>query len=489
MLMRPRLPLVAFIALIVVPLRPLFADDTASDLYKTNLPSIMTLTATTSEGTKFGTGFLAIKDGIAVTALHVVAGATSVTANFANGEEDEVTGIIDKDDKADVAIVRVKEFGFPLLKLNAVEPTIGTKAYAIGAPRGFDFTLSDGIISQFRDMNGVTNLQFTCPISPGNSGGPLMAADGSVMGVVNSTIIDAQNVNFAIPIRKVLALDATLPTKPWDSIKSSPSTPGGTAEDAAIADAVSAIADGLSAYMAADIHFINNEPKDAVGTRYYQAEISTVDATDELKNLQGAESDVPDLIADLASRLSKEHDMLSLLDQAIKSDIDDNGHDNSASRHWHHHDAGWNDPNTKEPYRASLALFNILRMPSGSSLKNWESKGYFATRFTPAQNETIDFVTSPANYIIGGTAYLDTPNCIQAVENDMVCGELGLQDADVIEKINGSSVTSLQDLNAAAISNAGKHITLTVLRDGNERELSATVPTDLPRLTFDYERK
>jgi hypothetical protein len=84
------------------------------------------------------------------------------------------------------------------------------------------------LISQIQTIEDTTGLeivkgtrcyQFSCPSSPGNSGGPLVDARGEVLGVVDWQRTDAQNLNFAVPISYVLGLDTTLPTQPWAAVK------------------------------------------------------------------------------------------------------------------------------------------------------------------------------------------------------------------------------------------------------------------------------
>lgn len=195
------------------------ADDLKPEqLYKKVLPSVMTLTVQKGDGiVATGTGFLTVKGGLAVTAWHVVRDAKTATAKFSDGEEFEVSGLVDKDEKRDVALVRVKEFGRPLLTLTAAAPEVGAKAYAVGAPEGLDFSLSDGLVSQIQKSGGVTLYQFSCPASPGNSGGPLVNAGGEVIGVVSCQLREGQNLNFAMPAAYALALDASLPTQEWEA--------------------------------------------------------------------------------------------------------------------------------------------------------------------------------------------------------------------------------------------------------------------------------
>lgn len=192
-----------------------FAQD-AARIYARASESVMTLRVQGLDGRESaGTAFLAVREGLALTAWHVVEGAQSVTARFASGEEFEVSGVVDHDARRDLALIRVKVYGRPQLKVVGNEPPVGSKLFAIGAPKGLDFSMSDGILSQARVVDGVRLIQFTCPISPGNSGGPLFNATGDVVGVVSRQRTDGQNLNFAMPASYALALDATLPTKPF----------------------------------------------------------------------------------------------------------------------------------------------------------------------------------------------------------------------------------------------------------------------------------
>ena len=92
---------------------------------------------------------------------------------------------------------------------------MAARAYVIGAPKGFDFSISDGLISQVRNINGFMQYQLSCPISPGNSGGPILNSRGEVIGVASWTKADAQNVSFAIPTREFMRLNFSQPPRTW----------------------------------------------------------------------------------------------------------------------------------------------------------------------------------------------------------------------------------------------------------------------------------
>lgn len=193
----------------------------AQAVFKKALPSVMTLTVQIKGGgVATGTGFLAFREGVAVTAWHVVADAESVIAHFSDGQEFEVSGLIDKDEKRDLALIRVKVADRPMLPLAPNDPEIGSKAFVLGAPEGLDFSITDGIISQVRTVNGVKLVQYSAPSNPGNSGGPVLNTDSEVLGVVSYGLRNTSSLNFAVAGVNVRALDHSLPTKPWANVVS-----------------------------------------------------------------------------------------------------------------------------------------------------------------------------------------------------------------------------------------------------------------------------
>lgn len=186
-------------------------------IYQKALPSVMTLEVENQAGEKFvGSAVMAMADDIALTAWHVVADARTVKATFADGTAVEVIGCIDKDREHDLALLKLER---PLAGrravLNRAMQPVAAPAFVIGAPKGFGFSISDGLVSQVRKVDGFAQYQVSCPISPGNSGGPVLDDRGRVIGIVSWTKSDAQNVSFAIPTSEVERLKVTNPTTPW----------------------------------------------------------------------------------------------------------------------------------------------------------------------------------------------------------------------------------------------------------------------------------
>lgn len=94
----------------------------------------------------------------------------------------------------------------PISRGEASKLKIGDAVYAVGAPRGLELSLSDGIVSQLRDDKDAPLIQTTVPISPGSSGGGLFDSNARLVGITTSYLKDSQNINFAIPVEWISKL-------------------------------------------------------------------------------------------------------------------------------------------------------------------------------------------------------------------------------------------------------------------------------------------
>jgi S1-C subfamily serine protease len=154
-----------------------------------------------------GSGLIVTPDGYILTNSHVVSGASSVIATFVDGEQ--ARGRVVGDDPAtDLALVRVEGSQLPHAPVHpGPRPRPGQLAIAIGNPLGFDATVSSGVISALgRSLTGPRGeliddlIQHTAPLNPGNSGGPLLASDGRVLGINSAMAGHSQAIGFAIPV-------------------------------------------------------------------------------------------------------------------------------------------------------------------------------------------------------------------------------------------------------------------------------------------------
>ena len=175
----------------------------------------------TNEGE--GSGVVYAADGTVITNNHVVEGADDVRVAFVDGERvgAEVRAT---DPRSDLAVLHVDRDDLPPATFAEELPPVGSLAVALGNPLGFENSVTAGIISGLHRAlpNGrstalVDLLQTDAPISPGNSGGALVDADGEVVGINTAYIPPGQSgavsIGFAIPsITVVDVVDQLLDT-------------------------------------------------------------------------------------------------------------------------------------------------------------------------------------------------------------------------------------------------------------------------------------
>jgi S1-C subfamily serine protease len=203
----------------------------ASAIYKKDAPGVVTVLSLYDEnGSSIagsrgaeGSGFVLNENGEIATNAHVVTQGTGaairkveqVYVRFPNRNQVEAE-IVGFDPNEDVALLKIDPDGLDLTPLelgSSSELVVGAPVAAIGSPFGEEGSLSIGIISALdRTLESLTKFQISgaiqtdAAINHGNSGGPLVDAEGRVLGInsqINSTSGDNSGVGFAIPIDSV----------------------------------------------------------------------------------------------------------------------------------------------------------------------------------------------------------------------------------------------------------------------------------------------
>ena len=143
--------------------------------------------------------------GYIVTNAHVVKGANTVRVITYGGQE-YLGKVIDQAVDMDIALVKLDFDNLPVARLGSVlDLKAGTELFALGAPLGFDFTITRGLLSSVsRKVQGREYIQSDLPLNPGNSGGPLFNNRGEVVGVNTLVVKDAQGISLSIPIPAVM---------------------------------------------------------------------------------------------------------------------------------------------------------------------------------------------------------------------------------------------------------------------------------------------
>ncbi len=187
-------------------------------IYRLAYKGVVEITASQGQGS----GFVFDGDGHIVTNAHVVEGASSLSVKFWNGKSfnAQVVGI---DPSTDLAVLKVNapvSEIFPLSLGDSSNLVVGDPVVAIGSPFGLEGTVTSGIVSALhREMTSPNHfaidnsIQTDAAINHGNSGGPLLDAQGKVVGVnsqIESNSGGNEGVGFAIPSNTISSIASQL---------------------------------------------------------------------------------------------------------------------------------------------------------------------------------------------------------------------------------------------------------------------------------------
>jgi serine protease Do len=172
------------------------------------------------ESRSLGSGFILSNDGYILTNAHVVDGADEINVKLTDKREFKAK-VIGADKRTDVALIKIEGTSLPVVKFGDPNKLkVGEWVVAIGAPFGFENTVTAGIVSakgrSLPQENFVPFIQTDVAINPGNSGGPLFNMRGEVVGI-NSQIYSRtggfMGLSFAIPIDVAIDIQKQLREK------------------------------------------------------------------------------------------------------------------------------------------------------------------------------------------------------------------------------------------------------------------------------------
>jgi S1-C subfamily serine protease len=189
------------------------APAIAPKVFSAIRPSLVTIQATTPEGSALGSGVIFNQQGQILTANHVIDGATAIEVTFADGSSTAATVASSSPDR-DTAVLTPASL--PSVVVPAVFGggiKVGDDAFAVGNPLGLADSMTAGVVSGLDrsipredgtgDLTGL--IQFDAAVNPGNSGGPLLNRQGQVVGIVTALANPSGQrffvgIGFAVPI-------------------------------------------------------------------------------------------------------------------------------------------------------------------------------------------------------------------------------------------------------------------------------------------------
>lgn len=197
------------------------------------MATVLTVHSADDADTFLGSAFLwGVAGEVAVTNAHVVKDAAEVRLRDAAGHE-EIATVLARDPLRDVAVLQV-EPGRSGLTPSTATPGLGAEVWALGAPLGIEFSVTEGMISalnrQVDPAAPVLMLQHDAAVNPGSSGGPLVDASGALVGM-NSQIADGSRmfvgIAYAIPAAELARIvegliAETLPPVPALGLRARP---------------------------------------------------------------------------------------------------------------------------------------------------------------------------------------------------------------------------------------------------------------------------
>lgn len=183
------------------------AGEDFSGIIENAVKSVVTIRTNVGQGT----GFIISDQGYIITNAHVLADNQGMLATIIQtiNYQQEITNaiFIGYNGELDLALLKIPGNHEPLILENSNNIQIGEKVIAIGNPLGLQFSVSQGIVSATH-RPGINQaniyIQTDAALNPGNSGGPLINAEGKVIGINNFKVNDGENIGFALESNYIL---------------------------------------------------------------------------------------------------------------------------------------------------------------------------------------------------------------------------------------------------------------------------------------------
>lgn len=184
--------------------RPERPEATAKSLYATAANKVVTILVfdRANQQIATGSGVIVSSDGKIITNYHVVSGGTFFDVRLPSQTERAKAfhaRPVACSEASDLALLAITpDHPLPFARLAKTRPAVGDRVFAIGSPYELEGSLSEGVVSQLRELRGTPLIQTTAQISAGSSGGGLFLKTGELVGITEMTLEGGQGLNFAV---------------------------------------------------------------------------------------------------------------------------------------------------------------------------------------------------------------------------------------------------------------------------------------------------
>ncbi len=424
-----------------------------------------------------GSGFVWDTQGHIVTNNHVVENADKITVNFTDGSS-ETAQVVGTDPDSDLAVIKVDHPAAqlkPVVLGDSTQLKVGQMAIAIGNPFGLEGTMTVGIISSLGRLLPVESqsttggsfsipdiIQTDAPINPGNSGGVLVDDQGEVIGVTSAIISPVRasaGIGFAIPSAIV---DKVVPTlinqgqvqHPWLGISGTTLTPE-------LAQAAGLDADQQGALV---VQVVPNGPADNAGLHGSDQQV-TIDGQQMLVG--------GDVIVAFNGEPVSDFD-------SVVTDLNRYGNVGGTITLTILRDGKQQDVQVKLEPRPSEAATAQEQSNGGNTVPtNGVKLGISGETMTPAIAEAMGLPSNQEGVLVSQVdvnSPADEAGLLGSFKPATIDGQRVLVGGDVIVALNGNNVSDLNSLQQLLQqAEPGQNVTLTVLRDGRQINVSVTL--------------
>jgi S1-C subfamily serine protease len=441
------------------------------------LPSVVSLEIRLPDGkTGSGVGFLTVKDGLLATAWDLIGQARGAVAKFSNGEEFECSGVIDKDVKRNVALVRIKTFGRPVLTMKPAEPAPGTPV-AIATVKDGAFGLIAAAIGETSVVDGVKRFRLSGDIPAASTGAPVVDGAGSVVGMLVVRDEEGKAAAYAVPASSIMGLDAGLPTQPWGAASAAAAAP--VANLMALEEIDARLGRAFLAVTEDDVCLAWANER----TRGYGFQSGVPEAVYQLQQgLDAATASLGEIRTDNELRLRVGRALVQIIanQKAASESFIRAVVVGQQTKSWNaqSQDAQKRSNSIRQGVAAQIAALK-------EDLKALEAGSAKFREFLPyAQRYQLGLAERHSGFRIGVTTYPRNPFFMLIVAADGLAHKLGLRPGDKIVSVAGrafSAADDFEELKLLIKANLGKTVPAVVERNGKPQDIRLKVPKEIPK--------